>query len=87
MKPAKDFTTKLSETAAVDMYMQKLAHPLAAIAEVLRQVILGAASQVGEEIKWNAPPFFIQDLWNPSMQKNTGGILLYLISEKKTVSG
>jgi hypothetical protein len=38
--------------------MKKLKHPLADLAEKLRQTILAADATIGEEIKWNAPAFF-----------------------------
>jgi len=56
--PAETKTTKPSEPEAVDAYMKKLKHPLAELAESLRQTILSVHSTIGEEIKWNAPAFF-----------------------------
>jgi hypothetical protein len=50
--------TRPSDPEAVDAYMKKLRHPLAALAESLRQTILSADRSIGEEIKWNAPAFF-----------------------------
>jgi hypothetical protein len=35
-----------------------LKHPLAGVAKALREIILKADSEIGEEIKWNAPAFF-----------------------------
>src|SRR5438094_654655 len=51
-------TTKPSESARVDAYMKSLQHPLAEVVEALRQVLLKADPEIGEEIKWNAPAFF-----------------------------
>lgn len=46
----------LAET--VDAYLQKLDAPLAEMVEALRQVILDADPQVGEQVKWNSPSFY-----------------------------
>jgi len=50
--------TKPSESDKVDAYMNKLKHPLAGVAKALREIILKADPEIGEEIKWNAPAFF-----------------------------
>lgn len=50
--------TKASEPDKVDAYMKKLKHPLAKVAEALRETILETDPAIGEEIKWNAPAFF-----------------------------
>lgn len=60
---------KPSVPAEVDRYMKGLEHPLAKVAEALRQVILKAHSDVGEEIKWNAPTFFFTGEMKPSDPK------------------
>ncbi len=56
--PAKDETTKPSDSAAVDAFMKALKHPLADLAEAVRRAILAVDPAIGEEIKWNAPAFF-----------------------------
>jgi hypothetical protein len=38
--------------------MHDLKHPLADVVQALRQIILKTDSEIGEEIKWNAPTFF-----------------------------
>jgi hypothetical protein len=58
-------TTKPSDPAAVDAYMQALKHPLAALAAELRSTILAADRTIGEEIKWNAPAFFFTGAMEP----------------------
>jgi hypothetical protein len=58
MKTRLTQSTKPSEPEKVDAYMKKLNHPLADVVEALRQIILGADPELGEEIKWNAPSFF-----------------------------
>ena len=55
---SKEKNAKPSDSAAVDAYMQALAHPLAKLAAEVRRTILAADPSVGEEIKWNAPAFF-----------------------------
>ena len=54
----RDSLTKPSEPDKVDAYIKDLKHPLAGIAEALREIILKADPDIGEEIKWNAPAFF-----------------------------
>ena len=51
-------TTKPSDPDAVDAFLKKLKHPLAALARSLRAAILAADKRIGEELKWNAPAFF-----------------------------
>ncbi len=41
----------------VDLFMEKLAHPLKAEVEVLRDIIKRANGDILEEIKWNAPSY------------------------------
>lgn len=47
----------LADSAGVAAYMQKLDHPLKDVLEALRKVILSVDSEIGEQIKWNAPSF------------------------------
>ncbi len=56
---------KASETGQVDAFMQKLQHPLAEVVAELRQTILSADREIGEEIKWNAPAFFFTGAMGP----------------------
>jgi len=51
-------STKPSEPDKVNEYMKKLDHPLSNVVEALRKIILAVDSEIGEEIKWNAPAFF-----------------------------
>ncbi|MFC0772797.1 DUF1801 domain-containing protein [Terrimonas alba] len=44
--------------AAVTAYIQKLDPVFAKAIETLRQSILGAGKEIGEQIKWNSPSFF-----------------------------
>ena len=61
--------TKASEPYKVDAYMQKLKHPLAEVVAALRKIILSTDSDIGEEIKWNAPTFFYAGEMAPSDPK------------------
>ena len=67
--PSDTKTTKRSDSAAVDAYMQSLKHPLADLAAVLRQTILAADPGIGEEVKWNAPAFFFTGAMEPFAPK------------------
>lgn len=60
---------KPSAPAEVNKYMKALKHPLVEVVEALRQIILKAHSDVGEEIKWNAPSFFFAGEMEPSDPK------------------
>lgn len=51
-------STRPSAPDQVEQYMKGLKHPLKAVLEALRRIILGAHPDIGEEIKWNAPTFF-----------------------------
>lgn len=62
-------STKPSEPDRVDEYLQKLKHPLVEVIEALRQIILSADREIGEEIKWNAPTFFYAGEMRPSNPK------------------
>ncbi|MEO5890134.1 MAG: DUF1801 domain-containing protein [Ferruginibacter sp.] len=45
--------------------MQNLNHPVAAVMETLRKIILSTDKEIGEEIKWNAPAFFYMGKMKP----------------------
>jgi hypothetical protein len=51
-------TTKPSEPDKVDAYIKRLKHPLKDVVVSLRKIILEADTEIGEEIKWNAPTYF-----------------------------
>ena len=69
MKAKQNALTKPSEPDKVDAYMHKLKHPLAEVVEALRRTILSTDSEIGEEIKWNAPTFFYAGEMKPSDPK------------------
>jgi hypothetical protein len=69
MKKKTELLIKPSEPEMVDAYMQKLKHPLADVVEALRQIILKTNSEIGEELKWNAPTFFYSGEMKPSDPK------------------
>jgi hypothetical protein len=58
MKAKNVKSTKPSEPGKVDDYIKKLKHPLVNVVKALRRIILSTDSEIGEEIKWNAPTFF-----------------------------
>lgn len=60
---------KPSEPEQVNAYMRKLKHPLADVVAALRQIILETDSDIGEEIKWNAPAFFYTGEMKPFKPK------------------
>ncbi len=60
---------KLSEPEKVDMYIKNCKHPLIQVIKTLRKIILETDSEIGEEIKWNAPSFFYSGDMEPSDPK------------------
>src|SRR5262245_43949690 len=54
-----------SDSEAVDMYMRKLKHPMKEVAALLRDAILSADKNIGEEIAWNAPTFYFNGKIKP----------------------
>lgn len=54
-------TVKQNHSDNVDTFMDKLEHPLKTEIETLRKIILAADQAVQEEIKWNAPSFYITE--------------------------
>lgn len=54
-----------TDREAVDAFMKKLKHPMKAVAEQLREIILSADKNVGEEIAWNAPTFYFNGAMKP----------------------
>ena len=54
----KESRIKLSEPEKVDLYIKNCKHPLIQVIKTLRKIILETDSEIGEEIKWNAPTFF-----------------------------
>lgn len=51
-------TAKLTPGEQVADYVSKLDQGRAKIVNALREIILGAAAEVGEQIKWNSPSFY-----------------------------
>jgi len=47
-----------TDTGKVTAHIQKLDKPLAAIVELIRQIILSTDKEIGEQIKWNSPSFY-----------------------------
>jgi hypothetical protein len=65
----KDIRTKKSEPDKVDAFMETVEHPLKNVMILLREIILNAGPEIGEEIKWNAPAFFYSGEMEPSDPK------------------
>lgn len=47
-----------SNTEQVTQHIQNLEKPFAELVEKVRQVILNANGEIGEQIKWNSPSFY-----------------------------
>jgi hypothetical protein len=52
---------RVGEAGSVDDFLARLEHPRKAEIDALRALILRADERVREEIKWNAPSFYIDD--------------------------
>lgn len=52
---------RTGKAGSVDDFVARLEHPRKAELEALRALILRADDRVREEIKWNAPSFYIDD--------------------------
>lgn len=50
--------TGVSESADVDVYINKLKHPMKEVVEYLRKSVLNCDKNIGEGIYWNAPAFY-----------------------------
>jgi len=61
--------SKASEPEKVDAYVASLKHPLTQVVKALRRIILSIDSEIGEEIKWNAPTFFYAGAMKPTNAK------------------
>jgi|SRR5215469_1561176 len=86
MAKKQQLLTKASEPDKVDAYMQKLKHPLKEVVEALRQIILSTDSEIGEEIKWNAPTFFYAGEMAPSdPKKYTRYIIVFNLFQKDCI--
>jgi len=69
MAKASQLVTKASEPEKVDEYVGGLKHPLAQVVKNLRRIILSVDSEIGEEVKWNAPTFFYAGPMRPTNPK------------------
>ena len=65
MTAALTFSMKASEPERVEAWLRTMNHPLGAVVEALRAVILAADPEIGEEVKWNAPAFFFTGPMKP----------------------
>jgi len=69
MAKASGLLSKASEPQKVDAYVDSLKHPLTQVVKNLRRIILSVDSEIGEEIKWNAPTFFYAGPMKPTNPK------------------
>lgn len=52
------YDKKTKQEEALAGYYQQLAHPLADVVAVIREIFLNVSPEIGEHIKWNSPAFF-----------------------------
>jgi hypothetical protein len=60
-RPRGTKAARTGKAGSVDDFVARLEHPRKAEIEALRALILRADERVLEEIKWNAPSFYIDD--------------------------
>lgn len=60
-QPTPTKAARRNRAGGVGEFLEALEHPRKAEIEVLRSLILATDSRVQEEIKWNAPSFFITE--------------------------
>ncbi|WP_339794327.1 MAG: DUF1801 domain-containing protein [Imperialibacter sp.] len=65
----------MNKNSQVDEYLAKLAHPMTAEIEKVREIILSAHPGIEETIKWNSPTFLYK-----------GNMASYFMNAKKHVS-
>ncbi|MEQ8417072.1 MAG: DUF1801 domain-containing protein [Imperialibacter sp.] len=65
----------MNKNLQVDEYLAKLAHPMTAEIEKVREIILSAHPGIEETIKWNSPTFLYK-----------GNMASYFMNAKKHVS-
>lgn len=58
MKRSTQRRNEYDDTDSVNVYMQKLEHPLKPVVEAIRSTILKADPRITEGIKWNSPSFY-----------------------------
>ncbi|MCX7174548.1 MAG: DUF1801 domain-containing protein [Proteobacteria bacterium] len=54
-------TTRTSPATTVDAYMKALEHPHKASIQELRELVLSVDPRIKEQVKWNAPSFYLED--------------------------
>ncbi|MFT3670060.1 MAG: DUF1801 domain-containing protein [Pseudoxanthomonas sp.] len=70
---------KAAAPADVDAFLVALAHPQDATIQRLRAAIRATDPRIGEDIKWNAPSFHLEDRHFATMQlRRTDSVLLVL---------
>ncbi len=52
---------KKSESSSVEEFLVALQHPYKKGIEALRIAVLGIDTRIQEEVKWNAPSFYLDD--------------------------
>ena len=84
-KPAHATATDTSE--AVDAFMKALDHPHKAAIESLRRIIRGAAPDIREGVKWNAPSFRTSEYFATiNLREKAGiGVILHLGAKARSL--
>ena len=59
--PSRPKATPTAKALTVDAYMEQLVHPHKAAIQHLRAFILSVDPRIKEQVKWNAPSFYLAD--------------------------
>ncbi len=59
LKPKTKKSAPKAAPTTVDSYLSVLNHPCKPAVQAIRKVILGLDARIREEVKWNAPSFYI----------------------------
>jgi len=88
MKPGKPAHATAADTSeAVDAFMKALDHPHKAAIESLRRIIRGAAPEIREGVKWNAPSFRTSEYFaTTNLREMAGiGVILHLGAKARSL--
>ncbi len=87
-KPKKPAHATAADTSeAVDAFMKALDHPHKAAIESLRKIIRGAAPDIREGVKWNAPSFRTSEYFaTTNLREKAGiGVILHLGAKARSL--
>lgn len=85
--PPREKRSAAKTDPAVVAFIEKLDHPFKPELETLRELILGLAPEVCEEVKWNAPSFRTTEFFATFHLRPTDRLVLVLHQGAKVKAG